>query len=126
MSGFVSLRDLGATILDLAGLDTADWPGQSLGEYLADSTATDVAETPVFAELKSMPDWWPPRSDGRPHPGERYAVFLGRWHYLTDGYGGEELYDVARDRAELNNLAKDPRLAEVVDGLRRAYADAWK
>jgi hypothetical protein len=46
------------------------------------------------------------------------------WHYIRNGDGVEELYDLSTDPEETNDVALDPAHREVMIELRRALADA--
>lgn len=88
----VSLRDLPATIAELAGISNGlGMPGQSLVPLLSDSGAT---ASPAMSYLKYY--------DRALAPG--YSLLVGRYHYIRDGYGCEFLYDVADDPLELKDL----------------------
>jgi arylsulfatase A-like enzyme len=53
------------------------------------------------------------------------AVRSQRFRYIRYGDGSEELYDHDRDAHEWKNLAADPRLADVKQGLRQWATKQW-
>lgn len=86
-----NLKDIGATILDLAGIkpDSA-FPGTSLRELW---DAPDTVEHPVFVETVSN---------------EKAEIWRGALRgdaYYIRREGKEELYDLRADSAEVRNLA---------------------
>jgi arylsulfatase A-like enzyme len=94
----VTLRDLPATLLDLADARPPDWPGRSLHRFWA-STAP---RSPVLAEMSraiNMNPWLPASR------GDIRSLVDGSLHYILNGDGEEELYNVDRDPAENDNLA---------------------
>lgn len=113
----VSLRNLPATVLDLAGAPPgARFPGRSLVDVLTDSS---VASTqPVFIWLDgetTQPDWFPV------HEGPLKSVLQGRLRYIVDRKGREELFQLS-DTLEQHNLASDPAYGAALDSLRQAAA----
>jgi arylsulfatase A-like enzyme len=105
-SGVVELLDLYRTLADLAGLTpAAEIEGQSLRPMLDDPRAT--VKQRAFTKVR----------DG-------YAVRTARWRYIewSAGEAGRQLYDMERDRTEMNDLAaKQPKL---VESLAKKW-DAW-
>jgi hypothetical protein len=45
------------------------------------------------------------------------------WHYIRDGVGPEQLYDLRRDSSELLNLAGSAEVKTVLDRFRRTLLD---
>lgn len=99
-----SLRDLPATVLDLAGVQGSGIPGRSLMEWVRanpDSTRRDT--------LFSAVDWhklfpkWPVSPVLR---GNMRSIVLDSLHYIRNGDGVEELFHLGRDSRETVNLAK--------------------
>jgi arylsulfatase A-like enzyme len=116
----VSLRDLAATIADLAGTsEGAGFPGTSLAPYWGPSAPT--APVPVYASVArgiNVDAEFPNAS------GALDAVYLGDLKYIRHQSGREEVYDLATDPAEAHNLARSPdalptlaRLRAVLDSL---------
>jgi arylsulfatase A-like enzyme len=115
----VSLRDIPATVADL--LQTPpDFPGQSLLRYVSTVQGREPAEVPAYSEVRKgirQPAYMPiSRGDMR-------SLVADGMHYIRNGDGIEELYDFRSDRAELANLAADPRARQTLLRL-RAQADA--
>ena len=50
----------------------------------------------------------------------------GQWKYATYLDGAEELYDMAADSGEWENLAADPGMKDVVGSLRAQVQAFWK
>jgi arylsulfatase A-like enzyme len=94
----VTLRGLPITIADLVGLDGTPLPGRSWARAWDGSGS--VGDT-VLVELTSASD--APRSApiGK---GDMKAVVLDSLHYIRNGDGSEEVYDVVRDPIERTNL----------------------
>lgn len=105
VSTSISLRDLPATILDAAGVQSpAEFPGRSLIPIArGDSSAP---RSPVFSE-------------GAPFGaiGARSLIDDGL-HYIRLLDGSEELYDLERDSLEVQNLSGNPAYTSVLHSLR--------
>jgi arylsulfatase A-like enzyme len=107
----VSLRDLGATILDLAGIRDPAFPGASLAGAWTSPGAPAAAASPVVAEVEPAP------REALRYPaakGPMRSVVLGHYQYIRRQGGPEELYDYVADRAEADDRVHDPALAPVV------------
>ncbi len=90
------LIDLAPTILELAG---GHWPTTFAGKPLPAPPGKSLV--PVFTRDGSVAHdyfWWY-------HDGNR-ALRVGNWKIVTDHDNPWELYDLAVDRCESNNLAK--------------------
>jgi len=118
----VSLRNMAATILDLAGLDIpVGIHGRSLtrywregGDSLQAPGSTD-ADT-VFSVLNrgAVDQPWYPVGWGP----TMYSLVDSVYHYVFNGDGSEELYDLTVDAREIHNLAGTPDATEAVDRFR--------
>ncbi len=110
-----SIRDIPATVLELAGMD-ARLPGASLSRHWS----SDPAERdPLFLNLKERV-WFMPQDIIR--HGTMNGVVLGSLHYIVDGRGVEELYDVEVDPEQIQNLVDSPEHQEELERLRAALA----
>ena len=101
----VSLIDMYPTFVEMCGLSQPDQPleGKSLASTLGNpSLAKD--RTVYLPYMK-------PRE---------YAVFNRDWRYIRYGEDGEELYNLREDPNEWNNVASEPRYAEVMAELRKS------
>jgi hypothetical protein len=121
-----SLRDIPATVADLAGLGGEHpFPGQSLARYwkgpcqpgealLAEAGGAGCAcagrgpalppagQGPFLTEVnfaRNLPPSYPVCK------GDMKALVAGRYHYIRNGDGQEELYDFAKDPLERQDLA---------------------
>jgi arylsulfatase A-like enzyme len=92
----VSLRDVPATVIDLAGLPvpTGTLPGHSLVRLFDSSGEGDPVVSPAFSSF------WPWRKTSVRH----WAIVRGGMRYKLSDKGAEELYDVRRDPGELHEL----------------------
>ncbi len=113
VSESVSLRDLPATIVDLANIrDGAEFPGESLRRYWDKGRRPpDAGLPPVLSELSSNggTDEW---------KGAKESLLVDDQHYLRNADGREELYDIAHDPAEQRNLAPSGAGRQTVERLR--------
>jgi arylsulfatase A-like enzyme len=120
VSEVVSLRDVGATILDLAGVDARRQgiEGRSLarfwshGDSAAPAGTTASAPDTILSTLSRGSDnqpWYPVTWGAN-----MYSLVDSAHHYIRNGDGTEELYDARRDPAELHNLADAPESAPVL------------
>lgn len=116
----VSLRDLAATIVDLAGLgDGAPFPGSSLAGLWRDTSATasPTMSSPLLTTVtpsSGQPDWFPSSK------GDMKALVHEGLRYIRNGDGSEELYDFAGDRWERTDLAALPERQQALAGARAA------
>jgi arylsulfatase A-like enzyme len=96
----VSLINVYRTLGEMADVEVPEYvDGESLIEQVADPTKS--------VSSPAITTW------GRGN----YAVRDDHWRYIRYYDGGEELYDHSKDPQEWNNLADDPALAEIKDGL---------
>ncbi|MCI0434450.1 MAG: sulfatase-like hydrolase/transferase, partial [Gemmatimonadetes bacterium] len=93
----VSLRDIPATVIDLAGIRDS-LPGQSLALTWNDVT---MSIEPALASAASN-EWSAPWDPVRRGPMK--SMTTNRMHYIANGDGIEELYDVSLDPLEEHNL----------------------
>jgi len=111
----VSLQALAATLVELAGVAGASFPGPSLGPLLralasedtggaVDAATAALAEAAVLAELARHP--WPEYRRRPCHDGAMRSLVRGRWHYLHHATRGHELYDWIADPREERDLAE--------------------
>lgn len=114
----VSLRDLPATTLALAGLSgTGQIPGASLDVLWRGSGRAQVSPaiaqlTPLGKDVKRWKHW-------------AQAVLDAEYHYILNGIGSEELYDITADPWERTDIAR--QRPQVVDSLRRmVQRTAWR
>ena len=135
-----SIRDIPATVLELAGIEPGRLPGRSLSRFWnrdsvthdAGSAGPAVDEPSDLSSPAALPatdedlaylylrerDWHMPQDIIR--YGTMKGAALGSMHYIVDGRGEEELYDVARDPHQQNNLAGRPEYAGHLDRFRAA------
>jgi arylsulfatase A-like enzyme len=117
----VSLRDMPATVVDLLGLSAGSpFPGHSLAALWRSAPGQAPAEvTPAFSEMAQATAFRPEPRPGMPRRGLKMSlVALGR-HYVRDGTGAEQLYDLGRDPYETVDLKSHPESGEVVNLFRR-------
>jgi arylsulfatase A-like enzyme len=119
----VSLRNLAATILDLAGLrQQRILPGTSLTRFWEAGRADrDGADVPAFSEVNppsyALPKHYPITK------GSMKSLVWRDYHYIRNGDSSEELYHVEDDPGELQNLAGLTAVRAVLDRS-RALLDA--
>ena len=114
VDGVVSLVDVPATILELAGA-----PGALPGRSLADTWRDGATRTLVLSDVERT------ASEDMIGPalrGPMRSLVDSHWHYIRDGDGAEELYAYRTDPGELINLAKSPAQRAIIVSMRRALA----
>jgi arylsulfatase A-like enzyme len=120
----VSLRDLAATVVDVAGLQArAPFPGVSLARYwkrpLQVVPVQPPSASPALAEVVpndpgNRDSWGVPK----PLPPIR-AVKEKDWSYIRrEGDGREELFRLREDPKEQHNLARDPATQTTLQQMR--------
>ena len=122
----VSLRDIAATIVDMADLTTgSSFPGNSLTRFWKNpSPASDGLRPASLSELvpndpKNRNYWGLP-----PSLPPRASLKDSEWSYMRrEVEVGEQLYHLTEDAREQHNLAQDP---SVQDTLRRLRASLDK
>lgn len=124
----VSLRDIPATVLDLAGIrtDRAPFPGRSLGRFAELGSpgsaigSPDPAQSHVVLTEVALRDKVSKNADRPPAlRGPMKSVVVDGFVYIRNSDGREELYDRSSDPAEARDLAGQPdhqdRLARLRD-----------
>jgi arylsulfatase A-like enzyme len=113
VSSVISLKDVAATVLELAGVQEAGVAGHSLAaHWLSDH------EVPAEVAIAELERGINAAATNRNVRGDMYARFNRRFHYIRDGDGIEELYDYVADPEELHNLAGRSELKAVLAALR--------
>ncbi len=113
-----SLRDLAATVLDLAGVPGSGVPGRSLMEWVRsprDSARRDTLYSAV--DYHRLLPKWPPSPVMR---GDMRSIVLDSLHYIRNGDGVEELFHLGRDSRETVNLATHAEYRAELERHRRA------
>ncbi len=109
----VSLRDLSATILDLAGSVPREWPGTPLAGHWNGNTASTSPAASHVTRAPGIEAFWPASK------GPLASLLEGSWHYMRNGDDTEELYNLSLDPAESRNVAGLSTDRERVTGMRR-------
>ena len=106
----VTLRDVPATVIDLLGLpDDGLFPGQSLRRYWIEPKRQEPEDSEFeLSELSHAP-WM---KDMPVAKGDMKSIIIGSMHYIRNGDGTEEVYDLHEDPEERNDLIRMPRGAE--------------
>jgi arylsulfatase A-like enzyme len=117
----VSLRDLPATILDLAGLERGEnFPGRSLKRFWSRRDGTPQPEfEPILMEVE-RPALLTNKGREPVAKGPMKSLVAGGMHYIRSGDGAEELYALEADPEERTNVAGLPTAQFSLEGFRRA------
>jgi arylsulfatase A-like enzyme len=108
----VTLQDLPATLLELAGMPGAGRIGGSSFASLVTGAGRTLG-SPVVAELEEHVG-----VDNEQDTPEIRAVFDDSFHYIVSGRKREQLYAYRTDQREMIDLAATPRGAEALQRLR--------
>ncbi len=113
----VSLSDVPATILDLAGMEVSALAGTSLaGQWLG---PLESGAAPVYSEVREavrIPARYP-NADA-----DLYSLLDNDYHYIRGKNNREELYRHSEDPSEGRNLANEGKAAHVLLRLRDLLA----
>ena len=119
----VSLRDVPSTVLDLLGIDPSPIPGNSLARFWnPESALAQRGDSAVLSELTpfsrlDLPDVSPAAK------GPIRAVWSDKTKYIRrDREAVEELYDLAADPMERNNLASEEAHGQTLQRLQDRFA----
>lgn len=123
----VSLRDLPATVLDLAGLEQGGtFPGRSLARFWArPEGAPQPAFEPLLMELE-RPELLTNQGRDPAAKGPMKSLVAGGMHYIRSGDGREELYALKLDPAEKTNLTGFPEAQVSLEGFRGALRSMFQ
>lgn len=112
----VSQRDLDHTIISVLGEKDANiFPGSSLVDWVSHDPPSLDAE-PILSEVEAREGV----SSALPiSHGWLKSLITAQWHFILHENGQTELYDIARDPKEAENLAATPAGLGVVSGLKQ-------
>ena len=101
----VTLRDLPATVVDLLQIEgQGRFPGETLARHWNRfGRASLPAGRALLSEVSgenSLPSWYPASK------GDMKSILIHPYHYVKNGHGDEELYDIERDPEQRQNLAR--------------------
>ncbi len=118
----VSLRDLPPTVVDLLGLSAdAPFPGRSLAAFWGPATGRKPTETatPGFSEQADATALHPEHPIGLANAGVQMSLVASGMHYIRNGRGAEQFYDLRVDPYEQTNLVKPGYETPGVDVFRK-------
>jgi hypothetical protein len=116
----VSLRDIAATIVDRARKSIhSPFPGQSLAHYW-ESAESAAPTSPVLSELAVRKKASRRAQRVPAMRGAMASLVLDGKTYIRDGLGDEEMYDLAGDPTEADNLARRAASRPVLEQCRNA------
>ncbi len=119
----VTLRDLPATVLGMLGIvPRVSMPGRSLaGSWQSPADSSTGEASPLLSEVnrpRNSPDWYAVAK------GDMHSIIVGSYHYILNGNGREELYEITADPWEMTDLARRPEARLMLEGARSALKSA--
>jgi arylsulfatase A-like enzyme len=117
VNGAVSLRDLAATVIDLAAPNAPPLSGTSLATSW---TEGGRASSPVIAEVtraRNIPGDYPTAR------GDMFTLLDERWQFIQNGDNRLELYDYRADSLQDHDLAASDSAAALLASLRQRLQD---
>jgi arylsulfatase A-like enzyme len=118
----VSLRDLAATVADLAGAGRSPFPGRSLARYWTPAGTLDRQAEPTLSEVDGPVKCTPNQGRSPVFAGPLHAIADGSEVYIRTADGSEELFDVRSDPLQLHNRAALPQSAPSLERFRTSFA----
>jgi hypothetical protein len=108
-------------VVDLLALPGKEFfPGTSLAQRWNDSRdSTSQVISPLLSEVNFAPDlpaWFPVSK------GNMKSLVIDRYHYIKNGDGGEELYDIEQDPLEKHDLAPTVGMHTILKRFRTSLA----
>ncbi len=97
----VSLRNVPATLLDLAGIPGHLLPGESHTRFWRGTPIDSSQDSPVLSELTPSPRAPQIHRNAR---GELRSLVEGPYHYILNADGSDELFDLRTDPLEERSL----------------------
>ena len=120
----VSLLDVPATILDLIGLDSHNLiSGLPLTRLWTEGDST-ISSSIILSEALAKQDFTPPPSYPI-HHGLMRSLVVDNLHYIQDGLGREELFDIVADPWEQVDLASLSNQAGQLERFRALLTTAF-
>ena len=117
----VSLRDVAATVVERLGLaGDSPLPGNSLASLWQPSANAPATHSPVLSEVAIKTKVSHNSHRAPALRGPMASLIADGNVYIRDATGREELYDVAGDPSESNNLASSPAARPVLERCRAA------
>jgi choline-sulfatase len=110
----VSLMDVGATLLDLCGVISADTAMRNDGQSLIPAVGGGARATPVYMEYAAEGSYAP-----------LVSIREERWKFNWCELDPPQLFDLVDDPRELVNLASDPTHAGVVENFSAMVRARW-
>ena len=117
VSSVVSLRDIAATVVDLAGDPPGSMPGTSLAPIWTRTAAANDA--PIIIETTAAVN---PTASNLAKFGPIRGALDSTWHYIRYGDGREELFAWRTDPEEIDDRFPTPAGAAVAERYRSAVA----
>ena len=121
---FVSVRDIAATITEIACPETKPhFPGRSLTRFWTTASSrfgNNIENHPVLSELGSPNPINPNQGRSPAYRGSLFSLSEGDYVYIrNEGDKSEELFDERTDPYELSNLARGDAMIPVLERFRK-------
>ena len=125
VAGPVSLRDLPATVCELAGVGEGNpFLGSSLSRWWRAKAEHAEVDAAIVSEI-ATPAKFPPDHGRSPVAGGALSsIIADGMKYIRSAAGAEELYDLNRDPQELEDLAAREAAPSTLDRLRARLREA--
>jgi len=105
---FVSLCDFTPTLLEMSAVESpVEFAGASLMPLLKGETPADWRDALFF------------QTNGNETYGIQRSAVTDKWRFVYNGFDYDELYDLASDPGQMQNLAPDPQYQPVVEEMYR-------